>query len=255
MKLAIFGGTGKTGRLVVQDALAAGHEVIVLARTPAKLDVKHERLRVVQGDALDPGRVEQVVSGADAILSLLGPAKDAPPLSVSRSMDNIMQAAARCGVRRLVVAAGAGVGDPSDKPGPVDKLIGVLLKTAARGAYEDMSAMAKAVREADLDWTLVRIPRLTDDPAKGAPKVGYLGKGRGHVALTRRPRGLHDPAGGCPHLYPPGAGREQLSIPQRTVLQGRGYLAPISSYLCISSPHCSADSPVLPADVLQWPSR
>ncbi len=184
MKLAIFGGTGKTGRLLVEQALAAGHEVTVLARTPAKLGPARAGLRVIGGDALDPARVEEAVSGAQAVLSLLGPAKDAPPFSISHSMDNIMQAAERCGVRRLVVAAGAGVGDPADKPGPVDKLIGVLLKTAAKGAYEDMSAMARGVRASHLDWTLVRIPRLTDDPPKGTPKVGYLGKGAG-MSLSR----------------------------------------------------------------------
>jgi putative NADH-flavin reductase len=184
MKLAVFGGTGKTGRLLVEQALAAGHEVAVLARTPGKMALNDARLRVIEGDALDPNRVEEVVSGVDAIISLLGPAKDAPPLSVSRSTENILQAATRCGVRRLVIAAGAGVGDPADKPGLFDKVISTALKTAAKGAYEDMSTTAGAVRASDLDWTLVRIPMLTDDPAKGSPRVGYLGKGAG-MRLSR----------------------------------------------------------------------
>ena len=32
MKLVIFGATGGTGRLLVEQALAAGHEVVVLRR-------------------------------------------------------------------------------------------------------------------------------------------------------------------------------------------------------------------------------
>lgn len=184
MRLAVFGGTGKTGRLLVEKALAAGHDVTVLARTPSRLELRHDHLQVVQGDALDPDKVEQVVAGADAIVSLLGPSKDAPPLSVSRSMDNIIRAAHKCEVRRLVVAAGAGVGDPADNPGVFDRVITRLLKAAAKGAYEDMSAMAAAVRGSDLDLTLVRIPRLTDDPAKGQPRVGYLGQGAG-MSLSR----------------------------------------------------------------------
>ncbi len=184
MKLAVFGGTGKKGRLLVEQALAAGHDVTVLARTPSKLDIKSDRLHVIQGDALDPSRVAQVVAGADAVISLLGPSRDAPPLSVSRSTANILKAAEQCGVRRLLVAAGAGVGDPADKPGLVDRLINVLLKSAAKGAYEDMTATAAAVRGSSLDWTLVRIPRLTDDAGKGQPKAAYLGKGAG-MALSR----------------------------------------------------------------------
>ncbi len=184
MKLAIFGGTGKSGRLLVEQALAAGHEVCVLARTPSRLGGEHERLHVVQGDALDPNKVEEVVAGAEAIVSLLGPDRDGPPLMVSRGTENIIKAARECGVSRLVVAAGAGVGDPEDRPDLVDKAIGVLLKTAAKGAYKDMTATAQAVRNSGLDWTLVRIPRLTDGPAKGPAKTGYLGRGAG-MSLSR----------------------------------------------------------------------
>ena len=184
MRLAVFGGTGKTGRLLLEQALAAGYDVTVLVRTLSKLALRHERLHVVQGDALDPNRVAQVVSGADAVISLLGPTKDGPPLSVSRSTANIISAAEACGVRRLLVTAGAGVGDPVDRPGPVDRLIGVLLKKAAKTAYEDMTAAAIAVRRSSLDWTLVRIPRLTDGPRRGQLKTGYLGKGAG-MALSR----------------------------------------------------------------------
>jgi|GEM_PF-6488115 len=36
MKIAIFGGTGKTGKHLVLEALNAGHDVTILARTPSK---------------------------------------------------------------------------------------------------------------------------------------------------------------------------------------------------------------------------
>jgi uncharacterized protein YbjT (DUF2867 family) len=38
MKIAIFGATGGTGRLVVEQALEAGHEVIAFVRDPSKLN-------------------------------------------------------------------------------------------------------------------------------------------------------------------------------------------------------------------------
>lgn len=49
MKIAIFGGTGPTGQLVVREALAAGHDVVAFARNPGKLEVADARLRVVEG--------------------------------------------------------------------------------------------------------------------------------------------------------------------------------------------------------------
>lgn len=59
MKLTVFGGTGRTGQLVVEQALAAGHEVIVLARNPEKVAIQHPALEIVQGDVQDAAAVER----------------------------------------------------------------------------------------------------------------------------------------------------------------------------------------------------
>lgn len=64
--------------------------------------------------------------------------------------------------------------------GPVsDRAIKVALKLASRHVYEDMVRVAETIRASDLDWTLVGVPMLTDDPPTGSIKVGYLGKGVG----------------------------------------------------------------------------
>ena len=60
----------------------------------------------------------------------------------------------------------------------------VLLKLAAGNVYEDMRRTVELVRASGLDWTVVRVPRLTEDPPTGAVKVGYVGKGMG-VRLSR----------------------------------------------------------------------
>ncbi len=94
-------------------------------------------------------------------------------------MANILAAMEQHGVRRLIQTVGAGVADPNDKPGLFDKLIKVALKLASRHVYEDMVRVNDAIRASDLDWTLVRVPMLTNDPPAGDVKVGYLGKGVG----------------------------------------------------------------------------
>lgn len=53
MRLLILGATGPTGRNLVDQALAAGHEVAAPARTASRLMVVHPRLAVVAGDATD----------------------------------------------------------------------------------------------------------------------------------------------------------------------------------------------------------
>ncbi len=66
----IFGATGRTGRLLVDQALAAGYEVTAFVRDPARLGEPQEFLVPFRGDILDAGRVERAVVGQDAALSV-----------------------------------------------------------------------------------------------------------------------------------------------------------------------------------------
>ena len=73
MKLAIFGGSGRTGVHLVVQALAAWHDMVALIRNPAKLALRHDRLRVAQGESTDEVAVADAVRGADAVLASLSP--------------------------------------------------------------------------------------------------------------------------------------------------------------------------------------
>ncbi len=178
MNIAVFGGTGRTGRHVVEQALAAGHSITALARTPAKLP-KHERLVVIGGDVQDPSAVEKTVAGSEAVISVLGPTSNEPTFEVSKGMRHILAAMQKHGVRRLIISAGAGVGDPNDTPKLSNKAINLLLKLLARNVYEDMKGAVDVVRASEHDWTIVRVPRLIDGPKTGLIKVGYVGNGMG----------------------------------------------------------------------------
>lgn len=179
MNLAIFGATGRTGQYLVRQALEAGHEVTALVRTPAKLTVNDDRLMVLQGDVTHADQVEETVAKAGAVISVLGPTSNKPDFMVSQGMEHIITTMNKHGIRRLVVSAGAGVADPNDDPKLPDKVIGWLVRMFSRYVYEDMVRTVEAVRASDLDWTIVRVPMLTDDPLKGDLTVAYVGKGMG----------------------------------------------------------------------------
>ena len=76
MKIALFGATGRTGRVVMELALSAGHEVTVLARDPRKLRQPQKGLRVIEGDARRGSDVATAVQGADVVISALGSGGD-----------------------------------------------------------------------------------------------------------------------------------------------------------------------------------
>lgn len=168
MKLAIFGGSGRTGQILIRQALAAGHEISALARTPEKIPAA-EPLRVVQGDLDSPG----------AVISVLEPASNTPDSRVSRGIEHILAAMEAHGVRRLLLSTGAGVADPMDAPGPFNRLMSLLLRLLARHVLEDMTRTVERVRASDRDWTIVRVPMLTDDPPTGRVTAATVGRGLG----------------------------------------------------------------------------
>lgn len=175
MRIAVFGATGKTGRHIVEQALNAGHVVTALARTPGKLNIAHDRLSVVQGDLANPDAIARVVSGADAVISVLGPTNNKPERTISAGMRLILDAMRAHNVKRLIISAGAGVRDPLDKPKLIDRFFGLVLRLVSANVVADMEETVALVRASDRDWTVVRVPMLTDAPPTGSIKVGYVG--------------------------------------------------------------------------------
>jgi hypothetical protein len=70
--IALFGGTGRTGRHVVTYALEKGYKVQMLARSPDKVEIKHENLTVIEGDLLNEEALKKVVNGATYVISCVG---------------------------------------------------------------------------------------------------------------------------------------------------------------------------------------
>ncbi|MBA2577486.1 MAG: NAD(P)H-binding protein [Euzebyaceae bacterium] len=179
MRLTVFGATGRTGVTLVRQALDRDHEVRALVRAPARasaLPADGERLVLVEGDLLDPAAVRSAVDGGEAVVNVSGPAKGSPADLQQRATAAIVDAMTAEGIRRLVTLTGAGVSVPWDRPKPVDRVFGILLRLVQRQVLADSEAAVRAVRASDLDWTVVRVPRLTDAPPRGrwrvAPGVG-----------------------------------------------------------------------------------
>ncbi|HSN77554.1 MAG TPA: NAD(P)H-binding protein, partial [Anaerolineae bacterium] len=102
MRLTVFGGSGRIGIPLINQALAAGQEVTALVRTPAKLAIQHERLHVLQGDALDAGQVAAAIAGADAVLSVLGQTHPPTKDLLTTAVGNMLAGMAANGVHRFV---------------------------------------------------------------------------------------------------------------------------------------------------------
>ena len=170
MKLVVLGATGRTGRLVVEKALAAGHTVTALVRSPQKLTTGHSNLRLVTGEATDTLAVSSALEGADAVISALGGKGSV----IADSTRAIVAAARKTGLSRVVVL--------STFAAERDRLdAGTRLLTGiGMGAMlKDKSAGEEMLRRSDLEWTIVYASMLTDGPARGSVVVLPEGSKRG----------------------------------------------------------------------------
>lgn len=174
MKLLIIGATGPTGREIVKQALALGHEITALVRDPAKADLP-PAVKKATGNVLDRGSLTQAVAGQDAVLCSLGSGMTGPfkkMTMLSEGTGNLLAAMKEQGVRRFVCITGIGAGE-SKGHGPwyYNWLVQPLL---LRGVYDDKTRQEAAVRASGLDWTLVRPGLLTNGPIQGESSVRVL---------------------------------------------------------------------------------
>ncbi|MBE3008225.1 NAD(P)H-binding protein [Microbispora sp. NEAU-D428] len=173
--LAVVGATGRTGRLVVERALAAGHHVTAVARRPENLDLDHPRLTRRAADVLDPGALRDALAGLHIVVSALGSAGRGPTTVYSAGTAAIV--AALPPDARLLVISSAGLAVPADA-GPGARLLGRVLHRLMRDTYADMARMEELLAGSGLRWTAVRPTGLTDRPGTGRPRVSIGATGR-----------------------------------------------------------------------------
>jgi putative NADH-flavin reductase len=167
MKLTVFGATGGTGLQVVEQGLAAGHEVRAVVRDATRLGSGRDGLEVVVADVMDPSAIVEAVTGRDAVVSTIGSRAGRAPTTVcADSSRSIVEAMHRAGTRRLVVVSGTGPFDEGEAPA-MRYVLKPMTRLFLKHVFADFVDMEKVVRASGLDWTIMRPPRLTDKPFTG----------------------------------------------------------------------------------------
>lgn len=188
MKLTIFGGTGPTGKLVIDEAINHGHIVTAYARNPDKLEPR-PGLGIIQGELTDAATIGRAVEGSEAVISLLGPStrkQDGPPIVTGTQL--ILMAMTEHGVSRLLAVSTPSMRVPADTTDRRITAMVTLVKLIQRTGYDAIVATADAILGSELDWTLVRVPLLTNAPATGVVNARHIGEpgglrvSRGNVA-------------------------------------------------------------------------
>ena len=142
MNLTVLGAAGAAGVQLVEQALAAGHQVTALARSAENLTLTNPNLHVVQGDATDRAVVSQAMKGADAVISVLG----ARGPVIAETTRAVVDAAEQAGPDRIVMLSSFAVA--RDRLKPVSKLV---TRMAMGSQIKDKTAGEEVLRASGLD--------------------------------------------------------------------------------------------------------
>ncbi|WP_236779092.1 NAD(P)-dependent oxidoreductase [Agromyces seonyuensis] len=186
LRLIVFGGSGRTGRLIVDNALSDGHTVTVAARDPAAIAAANPlpaAARVIATDVRDAASVVRAMQGHDAgILAVSTPARK-PDSLYSSAARNIVEGAAKTELSRLVAISSGGV--RQDDPALPFWYRKFLIPFVMKDLYDDMGEMEAAIRASALDWTIVRASYLRDEPARSSYRAMDGATPRGGWKLAR----------------------------------------------------------------------
>ena len=194
MRVLILGATGGIGVLLVEEALSAGHTVVVYARSPEKLPESlqnNPQVIICKGQLDDAQALSDAMQDVDAVLSALGPAVSRGPLHpkgepLAHGYSLVIRVMKERGVTRLIALGTPSIKDPKDKFSLKMATVITGVATLARTAYKDVVAIGETIRtEGDtLEWTIARVPILNSCSDKHFV-AGYVGDGQTTMTLSR----------------------------------------------------------------------
>lgn len=167
IKLAIIGGTGKSGKYLVTQLLAREFHFKLLLRNPENFKIKNPFIEIVKGDARSYESVRSLVDGCQAVISTLGQPRGEAPI-FSPATRNVIQAISQSNVDRYILTTGLSVDTPLDKKGSKTKMATDWMRSNYSETTFDKQIEFDVLSKSYVKWTLVRLPLIeqTDERRK-----------------------------------------------------------------------------------------
>lgn len=157
MKVVIFGATGATGKVLVEQAISKGNTVTAFVRNPDRLPIKHERLIPYTGNLLSYDSVAGAIKNQDAVLCTLGTRSLKKSTVLSSGIKNILTAMDEKDVKRFIYMSAHGAGDSYDKAPFFTKL---AIRYVLKNVFEDKALQETLIKQTTLNWTIVHATTL-----------------------------------------------------------------------------------------------
>ncbi len=179
MKIIVFGATGKTGILFLEDALKTGLDITAYVRNPEKLELRSEHLKIIVGSVLNFEEVSLAMAGHDAVVSCLGGDGNQKSTILTEMTDVIVKAMKENSVKRIIYASTAGIHDE------FPFVTNFIVKLFLGNAIKDHKGAAKNIMIDTFDYTVLRPLALTDGPKIGNYRVVTEGIPKGGKKISR----------------------------------------------------------------------
>jgi putative NADH-flavin reductase len=173
MRILLLGATGRTGQLVLEQALERGHIVHALVRDKQKISFQKYNLLLFEGTPSDKIALEKSIAGCEAVISVLNISRKnefpwaglrTPKDFLSATMKNIIEVAGKNNIHRVVFTSAWGVNETkNDLPSWFRWLID---HSSLRHPYRDHERQEELIKESGMEWTAVRPVFLTNSKKK-----------------------------------------------------------------------------------------
>ncbi|MBW2312623.1 MAG: NAD(P)H-binding protein [Deltaproteobacteria bacterium] len=176
MKVSLFGATGALGSECLRQAIEAGHEVTVLARSPSKLPAElRERVQLVEGDALDADAVARAIpAGTEAVLFAVGVDSKSPEDLCTDVTRHILTALRAAGAGRFVWCGGGSNLLPKDVVTFGAKFVKFFATTFMGLRQRDKEHQLALLTESrDVAWFGIRPLQMNAGPQRSDYRLGY----------------------------------------------------------------------------------
>lgn len=184
-KIAVIGGTGKSGKFLVKDLVKAGFQINMLVRNPDRIPIYNPQIEVIIGDVLDQPTVNRLLEDCNAVISTLG--WGVPPSKhtiSSEGTSNLLQGMKLNGITRYVVASGINVDAKGDKKGPSTKAATEWMYANFPNSTADKQLEYELLLKSDVDWTLVRLSLIIMDEENKPTNVSLEDCLGDHISAT-----------------------------------------------------------------------
>jgi putative NADH-flavin reductase len=160
----VIGANGGIGKQVVEIALQQGHTVTAVVRNPANITITHPNLLVVKGDIMNTLPWEKHLQHQDVVISAIGKTSTKKTVLYSLGNKNLIEAMKRTGATRVFFISASGLEVNPTHNFFLRFATKYILQAILKNSYADLWRMEKIIKESDLNWTIMRPPRLLNTP-------------------------------------------------------------------------------------------